>query len=528
MVESRGIYSVFGVIASALLAWYVGGLVANENYKIIGFTCLAILTFISALTFGRYWMIICMIPVIFRGSMAPIGFRIGPAEICLAIIGFYCLVDGWRKNFTSKNGLKSNFGFFGTLAIITLAYFFIHTWINIAYPFNDEDISVKNCLKTIVGISTGFCIIIFAARNTHFAKIPKNFYSVIGILLILGNIFNSSIRAYGAFVLGEESSDSMDIGSDIDSGCVLNIPFLNFSEDLWGLRSLAPYSALFALMMLYSKSHLCRGWGTQVIGRVLLILSLIGALLSGGRSVLLMIILTGSILLLIRKQIVPIILVLFLSFLMLLSVKVIYTINSSLIPLGVQRSMAIIPFMGLDEDATVRIQSSSDWRYTLFRMGLEDWQQSTRTLLTGRSNYAYTEEDNQQIQLQGQEGELAVNLRRGTTHNLITDLLVPFGFFGLILYMACMFALINSLWRLRREMYHSPEINDLTLLSLLLIISSFLQALLGGGYLTPEAALTVALAITLASQKARENKPLPDSGAEKVAGRPGFPLRTAG
>jgi O-antigen ligase len=88
---------------------------------------------------------------------------------------------------------------------------------------------------------------------------------------------------------------------------------------------------------------------------------------------------------------------------------------------------------------------------------LDEWRSDSRIFWFGRATYAYGIGDWTAIMLLGEEGKLQSSLRRGDTHNMITDLLVSYGLYGLILYFATVLSFLYLLWVIRRS-EHTDEL----------------------------------------------------------------------
>lgn len=149
-------------------------------------------------------------------------------------------------------------------------------------------------------------------------------------------------------------------------------------------------------------------------------------------------------------------------------------------PNWVQRSLNVV-LIEKDQEVSERIEGSTDWRYQLFQRALDEWRSDPRIFWFGRSTYSFGLDDLIARSVAGeQDATLESSLRRGATHNMITDLLVIFGLIGLVLYCCLYFALMFFLWCL----YRSSEVDEiakaLTLVLLISLAFNFAYGVLGG------------------------------------------------
>lgn len=497
-MNNRYLFIGLMVLLGIFLSFLAGNWISEENFTNLAGVFLLAAFVIYAVNFSKYWVVISMLPMFLMFDINPIGFSIGPKEIILFIIIIFVATHMWIKGFFSQSNRSSSFSLFTIIFSINLFYLGIHTYYNLGNPFMNELLSWKNILKDIISINIGFIIIYTVVNTTNHSLIPKNLYLPAAYLILLGTIVNLAIRAYGAIVLGHfgQIHDTVDENS---GASVLYIPILNLTDNEYALRGLSVICFLFGLMMKLSKSAIVKSDWRKILSFIMMFVGFIASVFSGGRSVVFMMVFLGVVFLWVRKKIFPVLLILFMGFCLLIGAKVLYEISPESVPLQIQRSMAIIPFMHM-ADAEASIDSSSDWRFELFRRSLLDWEQSWRTLVFGRSVYAFTEDDKTMIESGTQEGEWIVNVRRGTTHNVLTDLLVPYGIVGLVFYLLCYLTFLNSFWKLRRQYIHTPEMNDYTLLCILLIVPAFLSSFIGGGYLSPENALLTSVAIAYSNK----------------------------
>jgi hypothetical protein len=85
-------------------------------------------------------------------------------------------------------------------------------------------------------------------------------------------------------------------------------------------------------------------------------------------------------------------------------------------------------------------------------------------------------------------------LRSGRTHNLLTDLLLQYGIFGCVLYLASYIAVIIYFWRLAKVIDNREgEVKALVLSMVVYLPAAFLYALVGGTYMPSIAVLVIGI-----------------------------------
>jgi hypothetical protein len=238
---------------------------------------------------------------------------------------------------------------------------------------------------------------------------------------------------------------------------------------------------------------------SPLLAKLLVAVSLLAAAFAGGRAAVILTIVYPSIFLLVRKQFFALLIITGAGLLMLIGVRYTYDTNPKLIPHMVQRSVAMIPGMEMEE-ARQSIAGSSDWRYDLAMRALNEWRSNPRTTLLGRGVYAFTGEDLTAIFLDPSLGMQTSSLLRGATHNAITDHLLITGVVGLILYHIVLFTLLWGIYRI----FRSRRTFDLVAaLCLVLLISNtffFISGFLGSGFFSALSSLLASMIIVVCAR----------------------------
>jgi O-antigen ligase len=128
------------------------------------------------------------------------------------------------------------------------------------------------------------------------------------------------------------------------------------------------------------------------------------------------------------------------------------------------------------------IDASSNWRWLLATRAFDEWKSNSRKFFIGRGVHAFTERDIVAVKLEGYFGAMEVSLRRGATHNIVTDLLITVGLLGTILYVSVFIGFIISMLKILRLAKDSKNITyDTLFVCLLFSVSMIPVFILGGG-----------------------------------------------
>jgi hypothetical protein len=483
-VRKLGIFAV--IMVGILVAFYAGNLIADNNIGDALFIIIGIICIYFTIT-SQKWLQYCFIAISFGFIAAPFGFKIGAFELSGFFMGCFIIKHAWLKG---SIGIPKSLEFGSSIFYATLLfvlYLSFHTVYNISYPYNGEFVQLSNILKTIIQLVSPFIVVAFALISFNKTKAPDNLYRFISIVLILAIITNIVLQFIGVLYYDFSlfAEDELIVDKNLEKTSFY-IPLINITNNIYQLRGLSPIASALSITILLSKDPAVMHKGTIFYAKILLMLSFIGAILSGGRVTIFLSTLFVLIFLFKKQRFSIALLMLFGFFILLVSVKVVSDVDSRLVPQSVQRALAPLSFLGF-EKASQSIESSSKWRDELRQLSYNDWLQSSRTVLFGRSVYAFTETDRTIELREGYFGVMNVSLRRGSTHNIVTDLLVPFGLVGLLMYALCVFIIFRKLIYIRDVYSKKSHIaGDISSLLIMLIPVYIIYGIFGGSGFTFE------------------------------------------
>lgn len=493
----------FAVALLALgLAVYFGILVGNQDF---GLAAAILLSFAGALYFAfasAYWIWLAFVWAVFGFLIRPVGPTLSGLHISLALTAIFVAAYAWRRH-PSKNAngaLNQYFGTFKLSLLIYLCYMAVNAILTMYFPNEPLPVRWANLAKQNVEMWGSFVIVAVALKFPRFCRLPKNFGNWIIAILIIALLINTVIRAYATIILG--------LGQQAEAGALpvelgtttVQIPYINLVDSEYTLRAIAPFSALCGAAFLCARSVAGRPVASPLLCALLIASSIIAAAFAGGRATAFLTLMMPSLILFIRKRYSALLVVGAVGLLLLVGIRFTYEANYKLVPFMVQRSVAVIPGMQMEE-ALTSIDASSNWRYGVALRALDEWRMNARTLLLGRGVYAFTAQDITAIRLDANEGLTEASLLRGATHNAITDHLLITGVLGLILYHCVLFGLLFGVYRLLMARPYFDLVGALCLVVLVETIVLFLVGLLGSGFFVVTAGLLTACIVVLVSQE---------------------------
>jgi O-antigen ligase len=467
-------------VAGLVLATFVAISIGNSDYLTLA--CLAAVLGLVAyiVFFQRYtWQIallICYTGLFFW----PLGFRIGATELTCGLAVLLAVITGWQKRSVERVGILKHrsFSLLRGLLLLWIVYVAIHMWYNIYNPLLPSEFALKNALKTYFDALMPIALLWYFSGKPTGIRIRGNFTRTLAILLLVGVIFNIAITCYG--ILTHHNI----VDPEVQYRPAFLIPGINAFENPYMLRVLGPAAVLFGATTLYLRPPAARV--SRTLSALLVLVGSLGSLISGGRAAIVTAVLLVLAMLLFRKQIGAFLIILVLSALFVLFVNVFSDWINHKLPIAVARPLQWV-MVSKNKEAEASIESSSRWREELFKMSIAEWRSDPRIFWFGRATYAFGVGDYVAPRVYGGfEAGMESSLRRGETHNLLTDLLVTYGLVGCILYYAVVVAIICFLWIAYRSPTVPSVLKPLRLICLTTFVSYPITASIAAGLYSPE------------------------------------------
>ena len=455
------------VVLGLLFAIFMGVTIGESDIRTVLFVALGLGAVCFAIGLYRYAWHISLFVIFSNFIYRPFGFAFGSTEIACGLgVGVIALFI-WQHRPHQSSELLSRpaFRFVQRLLFVWLAYVLLHMIYNIKVPHRPAEFALNNAIKSYFAFSMPYFLLFYFSRSSAGIVVRGNFFWRIAQICFAGLLLNLGLRLWEIYQ-GTE---------------YVFIPVINAIDNLYTLRAVGPLAMLVGTAGLCVRNSVGHAPGRRLVLWLLVVLGAFGTLLSGGRAAILTGILFAGTVLLLRRRITPL---LVLGAVGLLGVVLINVMSGWINTRGnpfLQRSVQWA-MLEKSPEAEESIQSSSRWRGELFWLALEEWRSSPRIIFFGRATYGYGSADElARTRVGGYQALMQTSLRRGATHNLITDLLIAYGLVGCLIYLTLFLGIIRFLWKLRRARELSEPATTLTLVCLVAAIYSFGIGLVAGG-----------------------------------------------
>jgi O-antigen ligase len=490
-IEQTNWTLVVTVIGACLVAILLGIVIGTHDYFILTtdlhdyWTLIAILLVVAIIMYvaslqhftWQMALLICYLGILVR----PIGFDMGPIEFTCGLGGLLAIMTFWRHLPQQSAGILKDrrFKLITTLLFLWILYATTHMVYNIYHPFRPAEFALKNALKSYVATLGPPVLLWYFAVHPGSLRIKGNVMRTLSYLLLAGLIFNLLVTSYGI-----ATHHNLADPDAIDYMPSFWISGINARENPYMLRTLGPASILLGAMTL-ALGRAATGISKK-LSFILLFAGSIGCLLSGGRAAVTVSIALVLATLLLRRRVKAFMAILGLAGLTLVFVNVFSGSINRNTPVPLLRPLQWI-MLEKNEAASNSIDSSTRWREELFQMAIDEWKSDPRIFWFGRATYGFGAGDVFAYKIKGHYvAALESSLRRGATHNLVTDLLVTYGLIGCILYYCIMFAIIRFLWFVYRSDRAGPNVLPLAFFCLIIFASYILIATVQAGTFLPD------------------------------------------
>lgn len=416
----------------------------------------------------RYLWQASLFLIFFDFSYRPFGFTFGALELgCGLGVGVLVMFFWQKRAWKADSPLLqlTSFRPLQRVLFVWLLYVALHLAFNVKFPYRPTDFVFGNAVKPYFAQSAPLALLYFFSRYPSGLTVKKDFFWTICQLCLCCLIIDIGVRFYLLYSGG------------------MYLPIVNAQPGAYTLRTVGPLALTLATVG-FTRGN----WQPiRVVNYCLLFLGgMVGSIVSGGRVTILIGLVAVSVVLFLRRKVVALGLVLAVTVVGIAVANVFSDwINSSANP-HLQRSLQWALFDKKGE-MSADIESSSDWRRKLFDRALTEWQSDPRIFWTGRATYGFGVADETAVMIAGGfEALIETSLRRGATHNLISDLLVSYGLIGFIMYAAVAFTLLRLLWAVYKVPNLSLAADNLVLTALVLSGSWIVYAIVGGGFYPAE------------------------------------------
>lgn len=454
-----------------LLAMFLGTLIGQSESKVLLGISLGVLALLFAISLYRYVWQTALFLLFFGFGYRPTGFAFGGVELGCGLGVAVIAIFIWQKKKFVRPAILAQpaFRMVERVLFVWLAYVALHMFFNIRFPYSPGEFKLSNAIKSYFVLSAPLFLLFYFVRNPSGLVVGPKFFWRFAQILFAGLMINLALRIY-----------------ELAGGGILYIPIINATASMHILRGLSPFAMMIGVIGLTGPASERRSGFRTLVYASLAFIGAFAAVMSGGRVAIVYGFLCVCFVLLLRRRIPALAVVAALSILGLVAANLASGwINSKANPY-LQRSMQ---WALLNKDwQTVRdLEASTNWRWELAQRALDEWRSDPRIFWTGRATFGFGSADETSLLIQGgYEALIQTALRRGATHNLITDLLIAYGLIGLILYFALFIALLRFLWRLHKSKQLSPPAVNMATACFVYALYSFFLAVTSGSYFPPE------------------------------------------
>lgn len=454
-MSSKVITLIIGA-AGLLLALWMGASVADENYLLLVLFALIAIGVIFVSGGYKYAFHIILVIVLLDGSFN-FGFAIRSTEQFLIITCALVAATFWRRDEPlQKPQVLRHWSF--SFVLITLGawilYVLIHMCLHLLL-FQTE--GMKNIFKSYNATFTPYLFLFYFLARPRMFPIPRSYTRVFSMILLAVALASTLMRMYQSFY-GQQllSDDPNDAGM---AGAMI-VPMMNFVENVYALRGLAPIVMLFGTIILTSRAPVFRGTFWFLLGVLMIIIGVSAALFSGGRATIVIGVFMCAVALILRRKRFPIAIGGMIAILMVAAANLFSSWVNTQAPMQLARTLQWV-LVEKDTYLAGTIHGSSEWRLNLAKYALKEWQKTPKTIFLGIGFQGISEFDYAVAAAAGtsfggvsEDFAWEMGVKRVATHSMFTDLLVGYGAIGAFIY----YFLLVALMALTCHIYFSlPE-----------------------------------------------------------------------
>ncbi|MDQ6623529.1 MAG: O-antigen ligase family protein [Verrucomicrobiota bacterium] len=505
---------VVAMVLGMLIALVLGMMVGESDVKPLLLIFLAVTGIAYAVWLHRYFWQLALFLLYFSFTYKPTSFTFGGTELACALGFGVMVIFFWQKQSHDRAEIlaQTGFKFLESVLFFWLVYVALHLIFNAKIPYLPSEFKLTNALKSYFAVSAPLALFFFFSRNPAGVLPGKDFFWRVTQLLTLGLIVNLVIRVY-----------------ELKTGHVVFVPLLNATSNGFALRALGPLAMLIGAVGV-TGPHSERRSALRLSTFWLLAASgCAGSILSGGRAAIVYGFICVCTVLFFRRKVVALASIVGVAILAVALANLsAHWINTRANP-AVQRSLQWVLFQK-NWETVGDLESSTNWRNELYKRSIDEWRSDPRIFWTGRATFGFGAADETAILIAGgYEALIETSIRRGATHNLVTDMLVAYGIIGCVLYFGVYLAMIRFLWRLYRSRALTDPALNLTLTCLVGTIFALGLDLTSGGNIPPDlliCSLVLVAAIyngvALAPERAAtaRNAPVPIAVSKRERFRP--------
>lgn len=442
-MSSQILSFIFGAVGLLVAIWLGMSLAQGEWLNLI-----ILFGFVLGLIFVsggyRYAFHLLFFFVLLNGTFT-IGTAIRSTEQFLVITCAIVAATFWRRPAAVPPPSVLRHWSFSFVQVALFAWIFyvgIHMAIHLLL-FRTE--GLQNILKSYNATFTPYLFLLYFLRRPQMLPIPHHYLRVLSLIVSVVVLVSITFRVYQTYYGAPLASPDP---SDADMAGPLYIHFLSFTESIYSLRGLGPYSILLGAILWSSNQKLFHVGIRRFVGPCLLAAGIVGSLYSGGRAAIVIGVCSAMVVLILKRKRSLVFIAFAGAILTIVTANLFSSWVNTKAPMQISRTLQWI-LLEKDETASGSIKGSSEWRVNLAKYALQEWRRDAKTIAIGvgfqgisASDWAAAGFAGTSLTRLSQEFAWEMSVKRVSTHNLFTDLLVGYGLIGALIYYAFLLCLM--------------------------------------------------------------------------------------
>lgn len=482
MKNSNAIFQIIIVVVGAILALTMGLQVGTQDFRTLVLWFLIGGAILYVLKGYHYtWQLIFFITFL-SFSMRPVGFEISSSHVAFLLGMALAGMTIFRPTMPTAGAFNgTGIQVLQFVTIVWIGYGGLHFMYNHFDPVYPTEWNLKNALSRYFLAFSGPCLLAWFSLFPKGIELGKNWVRTIFWCLAAALAINIVLRFYMMFFLGLELHG--DRGEFYAEQGLVYVPYINLIPTVEVLRILGPLSVGFAYSLLtHDRWMRLQGWIMRLMVYGVFGMGLFGSVFSGGRAAVVLAIFYVVVLSVMRRKFFHIALGMGMAF----GLFVFANLSSHWVkyeaPFAVSRSLQnLLIEKGGAADSSIR--SSTNWREELFERAIDEWYGDQRIFWTGRATMVYDSGDaNIRSTLGGYQAGIESALRRGATHNVVTDLLIQYGLFGLLIYYLMILLMIKFVWSCQRRGRGDANVEAFCSFLVIHLVAMLIYKTLGSGF----------------------------------------------
>ena len=474
---NKQVQTVLLLITVSVGAIIAGKWIAQEATFKLAFAAVCGLSLLFVFVFNRYTWFAGLLLFSLSPNFFTLGFRIGANEIGALIATLSILSHIITDRSLPRVRPINSIYWYGWLQLCLCLWVF-YVLIHSGFFISLAEFGRKNIVKSYFPALILFLLLLIYSHYPYLMRLPKRFLFKGYLAMLIGTSIGLALRLYQIISIGS--------GTELDPTGVraFYIPYIQLQENIYILRSISYWLVGVATTLLTSR--VARPTSIFEIGMlwISLPIAVLSGVVSGGRVTVFLCFLVCIGILILRRKFRTVVFLGIISLVGFVGVNLVVRATGDSTPTIVLRSLN---FLLIEKEVSVEasISASNVWRIELARKAIEEWKSEPEIIFFGRATRGWGWED-EFIGLLGDIYYLSIDssLRRGATHNLVTDLLIQYGLYGLVLQVGILACIALVVWGVFRDDHFSGDLKELSILIFVIILIIYPFSVIAGSMIS--------------------------------------------